>query len=260
MRQTALALVTETRQHLLYRLRHRAQQRGRVGGHFKTHVLELLHIEYRALEAVAFAVHITHVAFNLFGHALAFLNRVGKQLHRVGAGLDHHVGADHAFLKAMGFHRVGAAHDHEIRIAARGHRVLDFHHQFLARHRVLDALMVMHALGEYLVFDMQARRARLLDFAHAAHHVQRLAVTRAAIHDHRNFHRVADHARGVGQFGQCNQRFAGRVTYAQLITADMHGLHAHRFAHARGVRIPDAQHVNKAGAVQHITHFFNAGM
>ena len=57
------------------------------------------------------------------------------------------------------------------------------------------------AFGKGLVFDLQHGSACLLESAHGAHGVERVAEAGVGVDDDRNAHALGDAGQGVGHFG-----------------------------------------------------------
>ena len=121
----------------------------------------------------------------------------------VGAGFEIRVHAVERGLQAFDRARIGARDDHHVRVAAGIDGGLDLADHLGLGHELLAFVVAAFLRGD-LVFEMKSGDAGLLVFAHAAHHVDRIAVTAVHVADDRNidgFDRARDplHVLGHGQ-------------------------------------------------------------
>ena len=110
----------------------------------------------------------------------------------MGPRLDVEAGAGDGGLETLGGHGVGAGDDTQVAGGADGGGDLARH--VLGGGEALVGEMAA-LLGQHLVLELHGRRPGVLQLAHQAHDVERLAVAGVAVDDERQIHRSADRPR-----------------------------------------------------------------
>jgi hypothetical protein len=104
---------------------------------------------------------------------------------------------------------------------------------------VLDAHVVVGALGHELVLDLDGREARCLAHADGAVHVHGVAVAARAVQDERQRGDRADVDRGLAHLGDVEVGLEGDLLVAGGAAAEVAGGEASRLHHARHQRVED---------------------
>ena len=150
------------------------------------------------------------------GELLFRLRRFDKT--EIGAGLEIGIHAVDCGLQALAGTGIGARDDQQVRVAARVDCGFDLADHFRRADDLL-AFIVPAFLRADLVFDMERGNTALLVLAHAAHHVDRIAVTGVHVGDDRNIHGF-DRARNEQQvLGHGQQADVGITAGARVAAA-----------------------------------------
>ena len=145
----------------------------------------------------------------LLGDSPDLIRGLGR-LHEedVGAGLAVAAGTLQRRVQALHRARVGAGDDEEVRALARGDRG-----GHLGRHLAgADELLALHVpalLGHDLVLEMDGGDAGRLVLVDRADHVERIAVSRVGVRDHRDPDRLCDPPRVVNHLREGEQSNVG---------------------------------------------------
>jgi hypothetical protein len=101
----------------------------------------------------------------------------------VGTGRVVGLGAAQSVIHRARAERVSAAYDHEVGVATRPDRLADLGGHQLGRDHVLDPNMMMGALGQQLVLDLDAGEARGLNHIDGPVQMHRVAPAAGAVED-----------------------------------------------------------------------------
>ena len=234
---------------LLLRLVGDAQRGDRPDHHLVAHRLELSCGEERRLAELGHVGQKLHAGHGLGEGAehLGVVQRLGED--RVGARLDIALGARHGAVDALARRPIGAGDDEQMPARLGGGRDLGRH---LVRVGELLVVQVAALLGQDLVLDMDGAGAGILEGAHHVHDVQRLAVARVAVDQHRQARRARDLADEEAdlvdgddaEVGQAHRRGHARAREIERIEARGLGLQ-------RRHAVVRAGHLQDAGPLEH---------
>src|SRR6185312_13697270 len=137
---------------------------------------------------------------------LTRLRRLDKQ--HVGAGVAIRFGAGNCWLEAFDGYGVGARDDQGLARMPRVERGLDFTDHLLRWDERLVVEMAA-ALGKRLVLDLDCVRARSLEQADRARHIERITITGVRIDNEMAADAIADQGNRVNDLTHCDQANVG---------------------------------------------------
>jgi hypothetical protein len=177
----------------------------------------------------------------------------GSTKQHVGARRTIFLGAHESLVEAVHARGVRARDDEEIAARPRGDRLRDLGGHQVRRNDVLDPDVMMGALGQDLVLDLDGAEARGLGHAHGAMHVHGVAPAASAVENERKrtdgadidpeLHHFGQREIGLGDALDVSERSAAEIERTK--SRGLRELGADRIEHQRGHDGPGGDELGK---------------